>query len=256
MHDIGRLLLVNALALLVFMSLAFMVARRRSRLDTVDMAWGGAFVLVAVVVLVQSFEWKSALIALLVLRWGSRLFLHIFRRARRRGEDERYIEMSKKWGKHVWLKAYFIVFLFQGLLVWVISLPIVFAAGKPLDSTAWLVVLGALLWLFGNVFESVADRQLAAFISNPKNKGKIMQSGLWRYSRHPNYFGEITQWWAIGAIALSAEHGWIGLIGPLVLTLLIIFVSGIPPIERRKKSDPVYREYMRRTSPLVPWPRR
>jgi steroid 5-alpha reductase family enzyme len=121
---------------------------------------------------------------------------------------------------------------------------------------AWLTWLGAGLWLVGFVVESVADRQLAAFIKDKSNKGKVLDTGLWRYSRHPNYFGELLQWWAIGLIAAQTAYGWIGFAGPLLLTILIVFVSGIPPIENRRRDNPAYQDYKRRTSRLVPLPRR
>jgi steroid 5-alpha reductase family enzyme len=252
----GHMLLVNAILLVIYMTLWFVAARLRARLDTVDMAWGGGFVVAAWAIVAQHAELRTVVVAILVSLWGLRLFRHIFRRARRSGEDPRYSEMAKKWRGNVWTNAYFKIFLLQGFLVWVISLPIVYAAGNILKGWNWLLWLGVALWLFGFVFEALADRQLAKFISNPRNKGKVLQTGLWRYSRHPNYFGEIAQWWAIGVIALGTSFGWIGLAGPLMLTALIVFVSGIPPIENRKKSDPKYREYMQHTSPLVPLPRR
>ncbi len=251
----GHVLLLNAILLVVYMTLWFVVARGRRRLDTVDMAWGGGFVVAAWLVVMQQAEFRTVVVAILVSLWGLRLFRHILRRARKSGEDSRYAEMAKKWHGNVWANAYFKIFLLQGALIWVVSLPVVFVAGKSLDHWSWLLWLGVAAWLFGFVFESAADRQLANFISNPKNKGHVMQSGLWRYSRHPNYFGEITQWWAISVIALGTSFGWIGFVGPFALTLLIVFVSGIPPIENRKKSDPKYREYMQHTSSLIPLPR-
>jgi len=249
----GHTLLVGAILLFTYMTLWFVVARARKRLDTVDMAWGGGFIVVAWAVVVQHASLRSMIVAILVSLWGVRLFLHIFRRARKSGEDPRYAEMAKKWRGNVWLHAYFMIFLLQGLLIWIVSLPVAFAGGESLNGWGWLLGVGVAIWLFGFIFESIADSQLGKFISNPQNKGSVLQTGLWRYSRHPNYFGEVTQWWAIGVIALSTTFGWLGLLGPLMLTFLIVFVSGIPPIENRKKSDPAYREYMRHTSPLIPW---
>lgn len=251
----GHILLVNAILLMVYMTLWFVVARMRRRLDTVDMAWGGGFVVAAWSAVMQNAELRTVVVAVLVSLWGLRLFTHILRRARKSGEDPRYVEMAKKWHGNAWTHAYFKIFLLQGALIWIVSLPVVYTAGVSLENWNWLVWLGAALWLFGFVFESIADKQLANFVTNSKNKGKVLQSGLWHYSRHPNYFGELTQWWAVGVIALSTGFGWIGLAGPLMLTTLIVFVSGIPPIENRKKSDPKYREYMQHTSPLVPLPR-
>lgn len=250
---IQDLLLSNALILFIYMSLWFWVAKARNRLDTVDIAWGLGFIVVAWAVVVKTSSPRSLVIELLVSIWGVRLANHIGKRAMRKGEDPRYIEMAKKWKGNVWSRAYVSIFLLQGALIWIISLPIVMAAGSPINGLGWLTVLGAIIWLKGFVIESVADRQLATFLQT-KNHPKLLTTGLWRYSRHPNYFGEITQWWGIGVIALQTTGGWVGLAGPLLLTVLIVFVSGIPPIERKKANDPEFQAYKKRTSALIPWP--
>jgi steroid 5-alpha reductase family enzyme len=131
-------------------------------------------------------------------------------------------------------------------------LPITTAAGSIVPDRVWLTSTGVVFWTFGFIFESIADRQLARFVGNKANKGKVLSTGLWRFSRHPNYFGELVQWWAIGIIALQTAHGWIGLLGPALLTFLIVFVSGIPPIENRRKDNAAYQAYKKRTSPLIP----
>ncbi len=251
----SSLLIHNALLLLIFMTLAYGVARARRRLDTVDTAWGLGFVLAAWAVEIVQASGRSLLIALLVSVWGLRLSSHIWRRSIRRGEDPRYIELSRKWRGSIWRRAYVSVFLLQGALIWVISLPIVLAANKPLVGWGWLTLLGALMWLAGFTFEAISDHQLAVFLSR-QNRPKVLQTGLWRYSRHPNYFGELTQWWGIGLIALQTSYGWLGFIGPLTLSLLIVFISGIPPIEKRRQKDPEYRQYQNQTSVLIPIPRR
>lgn len=246
-----RLLVVNLILVIVYMTAWFLLARKRQRLDTVDSAWGGGFVLIAWAVAVQQPSAASLAIALLVTIWSARLTLHIARRSRRQGDDPRYVEMTRKWRGNVWLRAYFSIFLLQGVLIWLVGLPITLAAGEPLAGLMWLVLAGTAVWLAGFVIEAIADRQLAGFLTVAKNKGKLLDSGLWHYSRHPNYFGELLQWWGIGLIALQASYGWIGLFGPLLLTLLIVFVSGIPPIEKRRQGDPAYQAYRRRTSPLI-----
>jgi steroid 5-alpha reductase family enzyme len=253
---IGRILIVNAVLLAVYMSLSLLVARSKKRLDIVDTAWGLGFVVVVWSVVVQQSSARSWLVAVLVSIWGVRLALHIGRRSLQRGgEDPRYEELSREWRGNTWLQAYFRVFLLQGALVWIISLPVVMATGSPNAGLGWLGIAGTAIWLAGFVFEAVADHQLAKFLL-AKNRPKVLQTGLWRYSRHPNYFGELTQWWAIGLIALQTNYGWIGLVGPLVLTYLIVFVSGIPPIERRRQKDVEYQAYQRQTSPLIPLPPR
>jgi len=247
------LLLQSAALLLVYMTLAQAVARLRRRIDTVDVAWGLGFLVPTYLVAIKDYSTRSRVIATLVTIWGVRLATHIYLRSRRRGDDPRYAEMTKKWKGKIWPQAYFRIFLLQGALIWIISLPIVLASNKVVASSPdHFLAAGILIWLIGFLTETIADAQLSKLLQI-KNRPKVMQTGLWKYSRHPNYFGELTQWWAIGIIALQVSYGWLGLLGPLTLSVLIIFVSGIPPIEKRRAKDPDYRDYQRRTSVIVPW---
>lgn len=250
MTTIQEILLINLGLLFVFMSLAFLVARARQRIDTVDVCWGIGFIIVSWSTVLQQPSRPSLLVAILVTVWGLRLAKHIFTRHKGRGDDPRYKEITGKWKGNVWQRAYVSIFLLQGLLVWLVSLPIVMLANPKLSGWCWLVGLGAAIWLVGFVIEVIADRQLRNFLVQ-KDRPKVMQTGLWRYSRHPNYFGELTQWWGIGIMALSSSYGWIGLVGPLLLSYLMIFVSGIPPIEKRRLKDPEYQAYKRKTSPII-----
>jgi steroid 5-alpha reductase family enzyme len=252
---VGRLLVINAALLLVYMTIWFLVAHKRKRIDTVDTAWGLAFVLVAWATVIGRATTQTILIAILVSIWGVRLASHIYRRARRHGEDRRYQELRSKWKGNVWLRAYVSIFLLQGLLVWIVSLSVVMATNRSLSGLWWLSVVGGLVWFGGFIIETMADHQLRVFLSK-KDHPKVLRTGLWRYSRHPNYFGELTQWWGIGIIAAQVKYGWIGLLGPLALSILIIYISGIPPIEKRRAKDPEYRHYQRQTSVLLPWPPR
>jgi len=254
---ISRLLLINLVLIVLYMSVWFMAARQRQRLDTVDSAWGGGFVLLAWAVYVQQLSWRSLIIAILITIWGGRLAYYLVRRSSRRDEDPRYKAMAKKWRGNYWLRAYLSIFLLQGFLIWLIALPITLAANNT-DATSlpWVIAVGVLMWLIGFVVEAVADKQLGDFLANKTNQGKNMDRGLWRYSRHPNYFGELLQWWAIGIIALGTPWTWLGLLGPLVLSLLIVFVSGVPPIENKRKDNVEYQTYKQRTSMIVPLPPR
>lgn len=244
----------NAAALLVYMCVVFTIARFRNRLDTVDIAWGGAFVVAAAMVAGLEPQASTILILLLINIWAIRLSSHIFDRAKRHKQDDpRYTEIAQKWGtQNYWPRAFFSIFLLQGFLALVISLPTVFAAGEPLAAATPIMIVGASVWALGFVTEMTADRQLRQFLATSKNKGKVLDRGLWRYSRHPNYLGEITQWYGIGIIACSVSYGWIGLLGPLTLNIIIRFVSGVPPIERRKAKDPAYKKYMQKTWPILP----
>jgi len=251
-----KILLIDLIVLLVYMSAWYLFGRRRRRLDVVDTAWGGGFVLVAVISLISRQNTRTELIGSLVLLWGLRLAVHIWQRNGRKGPDPRYVELSAKWNQqHFWRRAYLSIFLTQGLLILIVSLPISVAGSETTPLKVGLAVLGTTLWLFGFALEAVADRQLNKFVSSD-NKGKVLRTGLWRYSRHPNYFGELLQWWSIALIALGPAIGWLGLLGPLTLSWLIIFISGIPSIEKRRLKNPEYQAYKRQTSPLVPLPPR
>lgn len=233
------------------MSLAWTVARLKNRVDTVDICWGLGFILVGWSTLLQQPSARSLLVAVLVTIWGLRLASHIYSRHKGKGDDPRYAEITDKWKvDNIWPTAYFKIFLLQGMLVWLVGLPIVMVANAQLSDWAWLISVGFVFWLLGFVIEVAADRQLQKFLKQ-KSRPKVLQTGLWRYSRHPNYFGELLQWWGIGVMALSCSYGWIGLAGPLLLSYLMIFVSGIPPIEKRRLKDPEYQAYKNKTSALV-----
>lgn len=250
----ARALALNAALIVVYMTLYWLVAKRRKRLDTVDVAWGLGFVLLAWVSFIQFPSDRTRVIVTLVTIWGLRLAWHLDSRSRKRSDDPRYAELAKKWKGNFWMRAYISIFLLQGALIWLISLPIVLTGRTVVvASPSYYLAAGIIIWLIGFLTETIADGQLEKFLSQ-KNRPKVLQTGLWRYSRHPNYFGEILEWWGIGIIALQVSYGWLGLAGPLLLSLLIIFVSGIPPIEKRRSKDPAYRHYQRRTSPLIPWP--
>lgn len=250
-----QIFLVNAALVFAYMTIFFLAARARKRLDTVDVAWGLGFVVVAWATLLQAPTFRSQLIANLVLLWGIRLAYHIYSRHKGKPNDKRYDELSKKWKGNFWLRAYLSIFLVQGALLLIVSLPIVVATNDELSGWGWLSIIGVVIWSMGFVIEAVSDKQLSDFLKQ-KNRPKIMQTGLWEYSRHPNYFGELLQWWAIGIIALQVSYGWLGLIGPLTLSILMIFISGIPPIERAKAKDADYQAYKKRTSPLLILPKR
>lgn len=254
----GWLILWGALALLVYMSIAFGVAYQRKRLDTVDAAWGGGFVVVAWLVAGLNLHVRTLLMAVLIDIWAIRLTAHIMERSRRRSQDDpRYEQIAAKWNpKTYWFRAYTSVFLLQGLLVLLISAPVLFISDRPLSHATAIMIAGVAVWLVGFIVETISDRQLRLFVSDPHNKGNVLETGLWKYSRHPNYLGEITEWYGLGVIACSVSFGWIGLAGPLILNLLIRFVSGVPPIENRKKQDKAYAAYMSRTNPLLPKLRR
>jgi steroid 5-alpha reductase family enzyme len=221
-----------------------------------DIFWPLGFVLVAAVsARADGYSPRKALVGALVAVWGVRLATHLYLRNRSHGEDPRYRAMRRRWGGHFPVVSLFTVFVFQGALLWIVSLPVQVAmtSREPPNFTV-LDGLGAALWVCGFVFESTGDLQLTRFKSDPTNAGNVMDRGLWRYTRHPNYFGDATLWWGLGVIALST-HRWWALVGPFVMTVLLMRVSGVPLLERRmKRTRPDYEQYAARTSAFVPMP--
>ncbi len=245
-----------AIALFVYMNLWFIVSLIKKRNDIADIAWGPGFALLAWTSLFISgnFGARGLLVSLLVSAWALRLAWHIYARNKGKEEDYRYVAWRRAWGKFFYLRSYFQVYIVQGVLLFVIALPLLFinrSAGGPISP---LDMLGCLVWMVGFAFEAVGDRQLSSFMKNPKNKGKLMRYGLWKYTRHPNYFGEVTQWWGVWVISISAADAWITIAGPLTITFLILKVSGIPMLEEKMEKHPEFEEYRRSTSMFFPWP--
>lgn len=216
----------------------------------IDIAWGPAFVLVAWLSL--SAAPHAFVVASLVSVWGLRLGLYLFWRNHGRGEDKRYVAMRKKHGASWWWKSAFIVFGLQGALVMIVSLPVRAAVSSPMADWGYA---GALLVVIGVAFESVGDWQLARFKANPDNKGKIMTTGLWSWTRHPNYFGDFVTWWGFGVFGLATGAWWTAL-GPIVMSVLLIRVSGKDLLEQDMMKRPGYAEYARATSGFFPRPPR
>jgi len=223
----------------------------------VDIIWGLGFFLIATVsyAIADGYGPRKTLVVLLTGVWGFRLAIHISWRNRGKGEDFRYRAMRARYGKRFAIMSLITVFGLQGLLMWIISISLQVAQISP--SPARLGVLdwiGASVWLIGFVFESVGDFQLALFKSAAENRGKVMNCGLWRYTRHPNYFGDSLVWWGFFLIALSAPSGIWTVISPLIMTGLLMKVSGVTLLERTlTKTKPGYRDYMRTTSAFAPW---
>jgi steroid 5-alpha reductase family enzyme len=248
-------------SLFVFFNIAFIIAQIKKNNGLADMAWGLGFVVVAVTSLfvAGTYTIYQMVITALVALWGFRLFFYIGLRNWSKPEDFRYVNMRKKWGKNVHVKAYFIVFMLQMTFLLIVSLPIQLAANinKELDLLGWIILgVGVLLWFIGFYFEALGDAQLKKFKENPANKGKIMQTGLWKYTRHPNYFGEAVMWWAIFIISMSTLS-WvalIGIIGSSFITYLLLFVSGVPLLEKKYKSNEAFQAYAKKTSIFFPLP--
>lgn len=242
----------------IYMSLWFVVSLVKKRNDVADVAWGLGFVLVTWVSFFLSDDSgaRGLLASLLVSVWGVRLAWHIHTRNKGKTEDYRYLAWRKEWGKWFYIRSYAQVYLLQGTLLFLIVIPVLFINKDVGVSLGLLDFVGVAVWLLGFYFEVVGDAQLARFIKDPTNKGKLMQSGLWAYTRHPNYFGEVTQWWGIWLIALSVPNGLLAIVGPLTITVLIVKVSGIPMLEKKMAEHPDFAEYKRTVSAFIPLPRK
>ena len=237
------------------MTLLWLISLRLKDASIVDPFWGPGFAIASITYYLVDGRYpdRGTLVLGLVTLWAARLGYHLYVRNRREGEDPRYAAMRKARGKQFPLISLFTIFWFQAFLLWVISLPILgsIASQAPLG---FFDILGVVVFLIGLTIESIADKQLALFRAVPTNKGHVLDTGLWRYSRHPNYFGEAVLWWGLYLIAVSAAAYW-AIVGPILITFLLLRFSGVPMLEEGLSvSRPGYSEYIKRTSSFLPWP--
>jgi steroid 5-alpha reductase family enzyme len=197
----------------------------------------------------------AQILTALVVVWGLRLGLYLLWRWRREGADGRYLALTKKAKGNVHLYTLLNVFALQGALMWIVSLPLQLGQYGAMGAPGPLALAGTALAIAGIFFESVGDWQLARFKGVEANRGKVLDSGLWRYTRHPNYFGDLCFWWGCYFVACEAPYGWMSIPGPAIMTFLLVKWSGAALLERRvQRSRPAYADYMRRTSAFIPWP--
>ncbi|MCA9339050.1 DUF1295 domain-containing protein [Candidatus Saccharibacteria bacterium] len=249
-----QVLIFSLLVVFVYMTLWFIISIFKKRSDVADIAWGLGFVVLSwSLYLLHSDNQILLLASLLVSIWGIRLSAHIYMRNRKKAEDYRYQEMRKRWGNWALLGSYLQVFLLQGMFLVLIAMPLIGFALNSNNVIGLPVFVGVIVWLIGFIFEVTGDLQLKIFVNNPKNKGKIMRYGLWRYTRHPNYFGEVTQWWGIWLLGYGLTSFLWTIIGPITITFLILKVSGIPLLEKRYVGNKEYEKYKRQTSVFIPW---
>jgi steroid 5-alpha reductase family enzyme len=242
--------------ILVLMTALWVISLILKNSSIVDIFWGSGFVVSVWVYFILSpdgFILRKLLIAFLVTIWGLRLSIHILLRNWGKPEDFRYQKWRKEAGRKWWWQSYFKVFFLQGILLWIISAPLYAAQwnGMPANLSI-LDFLGAGVWLIGFFFEVVGDAQLTRFRSRPENKAKVLDSGVWKYTRHPNYFGDATQWWGFFLIALAAG-GWWSIFSPVIMTFLLLRVSGVALLEKSMETRPGYKEYVQKTSSFIPW---
>jgi steroid 5-alpha reductase family enzyme len=244
-----------SLAIFFYMNCVFGIALLKKDNSIVDVAWGIGFILVSLLTffLTPGFAWRHILVTGLVCIWGVRLALYVYVRNRGKGEDFRYAKWRRDWGKNFVWRCYLQIYMLQGLLLLGISYPIILVNSSETTGFSLWDAAGAGIWLIGFLFETIGDYQLAQYKKNPQNKGKIMTGGLWRFTRHPNYFGEVTLWWGIFLIALPLENGWTAVISPLIITFLLLRVSGVTMLEKKYVGNPEFAAYAQRTSAFFPW---
>jgi steroid 5-alpha reductase family enzyme len=263
-------LILTFVTILIHFTVYFFRAVKQNNFGIIDIGWGQGFVLVVWSLMIVRVFLLGAnanpigyLTLILTTIWGLRLSSHISQRNHGKPEDKRYTAMRAKIKPpYVLLKSYVNIFLLQALFMFIISLVLVFNVMSGfVDSENPIalvpIILGVFVWLGGYLFQSVGDRQLAIFIAKPENKGKLMTQGLWAYTRHPNYFGEVLMWWGIAMIGFANSFGivfpLIGFISPLVVTWLLRYVSGVPLLEKHMKTKPGFAEYEKTTNIFFPW---
>ncbi len=253
----SSVVLWTAVAVAEFAVASWLLSLALRDASVADVLWGPGFVLVAVVALGLSPPSARATLAVAsTAAWGLRLGLHLGRRAwARKTEDRRYQAMRATWGARFPLVSLGTVFLLQAALLWVVSLPVQAAVAlggtRPLDV---LDAAGVLVFATGLAFEAIGDAQLSRFLADPANRGRVMRSGLWRYTRHPNYFGDALVWWGLGLLGAAAGAWWT-LAGPALMTFLLVRVSGVSLLEKDITGRrPEYADYVRRTSAFFPAP--
>ena len=246
--------------LLAFAGLWWTSVRQRD-VSIVDVYWGPGFAVIAAVALATGAgtDPRRFLVVTLVAMWGFRLGGYLFwRKQQSPGEDFRYAAMRERIGDDFWITSLVTVFLFQAGLMWIVSWPVQWVVTTPSDpDLGMLDLIGFSLWAVGLGFETLGDLQLIEFKSNPANQGQVLDQGLWRYTRHPNYFGDFCVWWGFYAFACATPNGWWTFIGPTVMSILLLRVSGVPLLERallKRRSG--YAAYVARTSPFFPMPPR
>jgi steroid 5-alpha reductase family enzyme len=250
------LLLLGLVVILLFFTMLWALSIRLQNTSIADAGWGPGILVIGLAYYFSSdgFPLRAQLTLLLLAIWGLRLGAHLGMRNRLEGEDYRYVKWRDEYEDSWWWFSYVKVFLLQAVIAWIVSLPIYFAIVSLTPAALGLFdYLGVLVVIAGIVFESLGDEQLRRFRADRANKGKVLDTGLWKYTRHPNYFGEALVWWGFGLIGV-ATGGLPGLIGPVILTYLLIYVSGVPLLEASLITKQGYIQYVGRTPAFLPLP--
>lgn len=252
-----QLYLQALLVILIMMTFLWLVSIRLRNVSIVDLFWGLGFVVAGSVYFLnaEGLELRKILVMTMVVIWGLRLSVYLTWRNWGKGEDYRYQQFRRKYGENrYWWISYFQVFILQGILMWLVSAPLLGAQFYGHEKNlGWLDAAGTLFWIIGITFEAGGDFQLARFKSNQANKGKVLDTGFWRYTRHPNYFGDASVWLGYAFFSIAAGS-YVPVMGSILMTALIIKVSGVALLEKNlNNTKPEYKEYIRKTNSFIPW---
>lgn len=242
------------LSVFIFVCSFFIIAIVKKDNSVIDIGWGLGFILISVVSLsfINKLELKHLIINTLTIIWGLRLSIYLFIRNYKKGEDFRYKKWREEWKKYFIIRSFFQVFLLQGFFMLIVALPLINTNSSSNFNFQLNDLIGILIWIIGFYFQALGDYQLFKFKKDIKNKNKIMRYGLWKYTRHPNYFGESLMWWGIFIISIGAKNEFISIISPITISFLLLKVSGIPMLEDKYKSNEEYLEYIKNTSSFIP----
>jgi steroid 5-alpha reductase family enzyme len=244
------------LLVLLYFTLFFVIAVLKKDNSIVDIGWGLSYVYTAnmTLYLTNNYNLRSFMITFIVTIWGLRLSYHIFKRNLGKGEDFRYKKWRENWD-HFYLTSFLRVFMLQGVLSFIISTPIIKIIAAPYFNLKIIDFIGLFIWGLGFAFEAAADKQLKDFkaLADSEKDGHVLKSGVWKYTRHPNYFGDALVWWGFYTIALAVSGGWVFIFSPIIMTLLLRFVSGVPLLEKRYADDDEYQKYAKKTNKFFPW---
>lgn len=248
------LFVVTAVSSLMLFVVTYFIAVMIRNNAIVDTIWGLGFVLIAIIsYFLTTPTLVSKLVLAYVIVWGVRLAWHITKRNWGKGEDFRYAKWRQEWGEYWVVHSFFQVFFLQWVLMQLVAIPIVFAMSGEYSISPVLQYLGMAIWIIGFFFEAVGDYQLTQFKKKTSSKGKLMTTGLWSLTRHPNYFGEATLWWGIALLAYGVSNNLLVFIGPLTIDLLLLYVSGIPLLEAKYKGRADWEKYAQKTPAFFPF---
>ena len=260
-------ILIALVSAVVFMTANYILAQLKRDTSIVDVAWGLGFFVVALSLSIQLDGQNDifSLVHLLVVLWSVTLFMHILLRRAGKDEDWRYANWRTQWGRTHWWRSFLQVFILQAVLMTVIAAPLYVSWAAEDTSIQWVSIVGAAVWLLGFYFESVGDYQLTKFIQdknlNRAKKGRkkskkkqpeFLTTGLWRLTRHPNYFGEVTQWWGLWIIVLPTSYGLAAIVSPITITALLLWVSGVPMLEKKWADNKEFLKYKQKTNAFFP----